>query len=51
MHFSSAGCALYTTYEALAVGMVGGILTVLTMPLIDKMHIDDPVGAVSVHGK
>ncbi|XP_047740725.1 putative ammonium transporter 3 [Hyalella azteca] len=46
----TAGCALFTTFEALLVGMVGGAIAVLTMPLVDKIHVDDPVGATSVHG-
>ena len=48
--FISGGCALYTTWEALFVGIVGGILSIFTMPFMDWLHIDDPVGAVSVHG-
>jgi Amt family ammonium transporter len=31
------------------VGIVGGILVVLAVPFFDKMKIDDPVGALSVH--
>ncbi|KAK7070343.1 Ammonium transmembrane transporter activity protein [Halocaridina rubra] len=46
----TAGCALFTTWESLLVGTVGGILAVLSMPLVDSFHIDDPVGAVAVHG-
>ncbi|XP_066968319.1 putative ammonium transporter 3 [Macrobrachium rosenbergii] len=46
----TAGCALYTTWEALFVGIVGGMIAVLAMPIFDKLHIDDPVGATSVHG-
>ncbi|XP_042871426.1 putative ammonium transporter 3 [Penaeus japonicus] len=46
----TAGCALFTTWEALFIGIVGGLISVLAMPLFDKLHIDDPVGATSVHG-
>ncbi|KAL7636187.1 UNVERIFIED_CONTAM: hypothetical protein RMT77_012944 [Armadillidium vulgare] len=46
----TAGCALFTTWEALAVGAVGGALAILTTPLVNKLHIDDPVGATPVHG-
>nr|XP_053627950.1 putative ammonium transporter 3 [Cherax quadricarinatus] len=46
----TAGCALFTTWEALFVGIVGGLTAVLAMPFFDKLHIDDPVGATSVHG-
>ena len=30
-------------------GLVGGILVVLAVPFFDKLRIDDPVGALSVH--
>ncbi|MDR1451689.1 MAG: ammonium transporter [Helicobacteraceae bacterium] len=30
-------------------GAVGGVLVVLAVPLFDKLKIDDPVGALSVH--
>lgn len=46
----TAGCALYRSWEAVIVGFIGGILAVVTMPLFDRAHIDDPVGAVAVHG-
>jgi len=31
-------------------GMVGGVLVVLSIITLDKLKIDDPVGAISVHG-
>jgi Amt family ammonium transporter len=31
------------------VGIVGGIIVVFAVPFFDKMKIDDPVGALSVH--
>ena len=34
---------------ALAIGAVGGILVVIFVPLLDKLKIDDVVGAISVH--
>ncbi|XP_045136812.1 putative ammonium transporter 3 isoform X2 [Portunus trituberculatus] len=46
----TAGCALFTSWEALFIGLVGGLIAVLGMPIFDKLHIDDPVGAVAVHG-
>ncbi len=37
--------------EATLIGLVGGILVVLAILFLDsKMKIDDPVGAISVHG-
>ena len=34
---------------SLIVGSIGGIIVVLAVPLWDKIKIDDPVGALSVH--
>jgi len=34
---------------ALGVGIVGGLLVVVAVPFFDKLRIDDPVGALSVH--
>ncbi len=45
----TAGAHLFTLYDALAVGFIGGILVVVAIPLFDKVRIDDPVGALSVH--
>ncbi|MCY4342917.1 MAG: ammonium transporter [Gammaproteobacteria bacterium] len=35
---------------SLLVGAVGGLLVVFSITLLDKLRIDDPVGAISVHG-
>ncbi|MDC7243824.1 MAG: ammonium transporter [Sphaerochaetaceae bacterium] len=34
---------------AFGVGIVGGIIVVFAVPFFDKLKIDDPVGALSVH--
>jgi Ammonium Transporter Family len=47
----SAGCYLYRPWEATVVGAIGGAIACLMMPLWDRMRIDDPVGATSVHGQ
>lgn len=42
-----------STPSALAatlIGAVGGIIVVISIVLMDKIKIDDPVGAISVHG-
>lgn len=37
--------------SAIIIGLIGGILVVLSVEFFDKvLHIDDPVGAISVHG-
>ena len=35
---------------ATAIGAVGGLLVVASIVTLDKLKIDDPVGAISVHG-
>jgi Amt family ammonium transporter len=35
---------------ATIVGAIGGILVVFSIVTLDKLKIDDPVGAISVHG-
>ena len=39
-----------TALQATLFGGLGGILVVLSILTLDKMKIDDPVGAISVHG-
>jgi hypothetical protein len=46
----AAGCFLYRSWEALLIGIMGALIVCISMPLIDKMGIDDPVGASAVHG-
>jgi Amt family ammonium transporter len=38
-----------TLFGALWIGAVGGVIVVLTIPMLDKMKIDDVVGAIPVH--
>src|SRR6056297_1489378 len=35
--------------EATLIGAVGGVIVVFTVPLLDKLRIDDVVGAIPVH--
>lgn len=46
----TAPCAFISPVSAAAIGVLGGFAVVLAIPLFDKLGIDDPVGAVSVHG-
>jgi ammonium transporter, Amt family len=46
----TAGCANVTPGSAILIGAVAGVLVVLSVLFFDKIKIDDPVGAVSVHG-
>jgi len=47
----TAGCSNVDALGALIIGAVAGVLIVLAVEFIDiKLHVDDPVGAVAVHG-
>ncbi|KAL5005471.1 hypothetical protein ScPMuIL_018927 [Solemya velum] len=46
----TAGCAVVQTWEALIIGMIGGAICVGAQRGLDKLKIDDPVGATAVHG-
>ncbi len=36
-------------FQALIIGGIGGVIVVYTVPLLDRMRIDDVVGAIPVH--
>jgi len=47
----TAGCAVVSPGGAVLIGLITGITVVFSIEFIDKkLHIDDPVGAISVHG-
>lgn len=47
----TAPCASVSPGSAILIGLIGGILVVFSVEFIDKvLKIDDPVGAISVHG-
>jgi ammonium transporter, Amt family len=47
----TAGCAAIDNYGAIAIGLVCGLVVVYSIEFVDKkLKVDDPVGAVSVHG-
>jgi len=47
----TAGCANVLPGSAVLIGLAAGILVVISVLFIDKvLKIDDPVGAISVHG-
>jgi Amt family ammonium transporter len=45
----TAGADVVSPYAALAIGLIGGILVFYAVPFFDRLKIDDPVGALSVH--
>ena len=46
----TAGCDIFSPAMAVAVGLLGGQIVVLSVIMFDRLKIDDPVGAISVHG-
>jgi Amt family ammonium transporter len=40
---------LYNIYQPILIGSIGGLLVVFFVPFFDKLKLDDPVGALSVH--
>jgi len=46
----TAGCASMDVSYAALTGLIGGALSVLSAKLIEKIRLDDVVGAVAVHG-
>jgi Amt family ammonium transporter len=46
----TAGCADLSVFGSLATGGAAGVLVVFSVLFFDKIKVDDPVGAISVHG-
>jgi Amt family ammonium transporter len=45
----TAGADLMSPNEAVVIGLIAGVIIVLGVALIDRIRLDDPVGAVTVH--
>ncbi len=45
----TAGCAWVNLPSAIIIGAIAGALVVFAVTFFDKIRIDDPVGAISVH--
>ncbi len=46
----TAPCAYVEPMSAILIGAIGGIIVVLGVVFLDRIGVDDPVGAVAVHG-
>lgn len=46
----TAGCANVSPLSAIIIGVLAGVLVTESVVFFDKIGVDDPVGAVSVHG-
>ena len=45
----TAGPDLYNIYTPILIGAIGGVIVVFGVSFFDKLKLDDPVGALSVH--
>ena len=45
----TAGADVVTPMAALLIGLIAGVIVVFSVVLFDRIKIDDPVGAISVH--
>ncbi|WP_419767613.1 ammonium transporter [Arcobacter sp.] len=45
----TAGPNLYDIYTPILIGAIGGVLVIFGVSFFDKLKLDDPVGALSVH--
>ena len=46
----TAGADAMSILSAIIVGLIAGVIVVFSIVTLDKLKIDDPVGAISVHG-
>ena len=46
----TAPCAFVEPWAAMVIGIIGGYIVVRAVEILDKLQIDDPVGAFPVHG-
>ncbi|WP_458413779.1 ammonium transporter [Schinkia sp. CFF1] len=46
----TAGCAFVTQWSAILIGIISGLIVIYATLFVDFLKIDDPVGAVAVHG-
>lgn len=46
----TAGCAYVGPFAALLIGAIGGVLMIFGTSWLERLQIDDPVGAIPVHG-
>jgi ammonium transporter, Amt family len=46
----TAPCAYVDQWAACVIGLVAGVLMVGTVVLVDRLRVDDPIGAIAGHG-
>lgn len=45
----TGGCAYISIVDSLIIGAISGVIVVFAVVFFDRIHVDDPVGATSVH--
>ncbi len=45
----TAGADVVSVSASIIIGLVAGVIVVLSVMMFDRLHLDDPVGALSVH--
>ncbi|CAI2340706.1 unnamed protein product [Caenorhabditis sp. 36 PRJEB53466] len=45
----TALCAVSRPWHALVIGSISSVFSIIVLPLLDRLHIDDPVGIVPIH--
>lgn len=45
----TGGCAYISIVDSLIIGAIAGVIVVFAVVFFDRIHVDDPVGATSVH--
>jgi Amt family ammonium transporter len=46
----TAACAFVSPWAAIMIGLVAGAIVVLGVLLVERVRIDDPIGAIAAHG-
>ena len=46
----TAGADSVSPFASVLMGAIGGVIVVFSIIFLDKIKVDDPVGAISVHG-
>lgn len=45
----TGGCAYISILDSMIIGAIAGVIVVFAVVFFDRIHVDDPVGATSVH--
>ena len=46
----TAGCAFVAPWASIVIGFIAGVIMYATLEFVDKIGVDDPLGAIAAHG-